>query len=75
MLPEFLMLCESARLIFSEFSLDIKASLALCIASRLLLTILLVGSRVRAGAFSFNVDGSLGFLPIASWYGENPCTL
>ena len=30
---------------------------------------------MRAGAFSFKTDGSFGFLPMAGWYGENPCTL
>ena len=43
-----------------------KASLALCMESKLLLTILLAGWRVRAGAFLFSVDGNFGFLPIAS---------
>ena len=73
--PELLILCERARLIFSEFSLEIKASLALCMASKLLLTVLCMGWRVRVGTFSFKTDGSFGFLPMASWYGENPCTL
>ena len=69
------MLCERACLIFSEFSLEINASLDLWMASKLLLTILLIGWRVRAGAFLFKTDGSFGFLSMASWYGENPCTL
>ena len=43
-----------------------KASLALYIVSKLLLTILLTGWRVRAGTFSLSVNGNFGFLPTAS---------
>ena len=67
-----LMLCNSFRLIFSEFSFAIKASFASCISSRLLLIIFLVGWQVRAHTLSYVVDGSLGFLPVANWYGEKP---
>ena len=44
-----------------------EGCLALCMASRLLLTILLTGWCVRAGTFSFSVDCSFRFLPKLSW--------
>ena len=63
-LPDVLILSDRACLIFPEFLLAMKASLAPCMASKLLLTILLADWQVRAGTFLFSFDGNFGFLPI-----------
>ena len=68
--PEVLILCARALLIFSEFSLAMNASLALCIAFKLLQMILLEGVAVSAGALLLIIDGRLGFVLMAIWSGE-----
>ena len=70
-----LILFVSARHIFSEFSLEANASLALCKAAGLSVRILLVFKGVNAGGLSRNVDGSFGFCLRGSWKVENPWTL
>lgn len=59
MLTDLLVLLDKARLIFSEFYLVINASLALCLASKLLLKILFVGCYVRAVALMLIAHSSL----------------
>ena len=59
MLTDLLVLFDKARLIFSEFYLVINASLALCLACKLLLKILFVGCYVRAGALMLIAHSSL----------------
>ena len=59
--PELLILCDKARLIFSEFSLGINA---LSTAYKLLIKNLLVGWHVRASLSSI-ANGNFGFLSIA----------
>ena len=49
MFPEDLMLCDSAHLIFSEFSFSINISFSLCITSGLLLQFLLVSGQFKVG--------------------------
>ena len=56
------MLCDKARLNFSEFSLAMNASLAFCIACTFLLIILLVGVDVNAGALVLWIEVGLGLL-------------
>lgn len=58
MLTDLLVLLDKARLIFSEFYLVINASLALCLASKLLLKILFLGY-VRAVALMLIAHSSL----------------
>ena len=61
------MLCARAFLIFSEFSLAMNASLALCSAFKLLDIALLEGVAVSAGALSLITDGSLGLVLMTNW--------
>ena len=71
----FLMFLLNVWWIFSEFSLEIKASLALIKAIRLLVRILLVSKGVGARGLSLNIERNFGFWPNTSWNGENPWTL
>ena len=64
--PDVQILCESALLSFSEFSLAMNASLALWSACKFLVIILFVGVVVIAGAFAVWRDGSFGFVPMAN---------
>ena len=65
---------DKALRILSLLSLAINAALAAWRALRLSLRICELGILVRAGSWSLDVDGRLGFLPRASWKGENPAT-
>ena len=62
----------SASRIFSEFSHETNAPLALCKATRLPVKNVLVLEAVSAGGLSISDDGSFGICPRASWKGENP---
>ena len=73
--PLVLMLVLNALRIFSEFSLEIKASLASCKAIRLSFRTWLVSEGVKAGGLSLNIEGSFGFWPNTNWNGENPWPL
>ena len=68
----FLMFLLNVWWILSEFSLEIKASLALCKAIRLFVRILLVSKGVEARGLPFNIERSFGFSPNTNWNGENP---
>ena len=57
------MLCERALLRFQEFSLAIKASLALRSAPKFFIIVLFVGADIIAGA----LNGSFGLVPIDNW--------
>ena len=61
--PDVLMLCERALLRFQEFSLAIKASLALRSAPKFFIIVLFVGADIIAGA----LNGSFGLVPIDNW--------
>ena len=63
-----------AQLIFSEFSLAMKASLPLWRAVKLFLSILLVIVCIFDGGLSMKVEGSFERCSTASWNGEKPCT-
>ena len=60
----------STRRIFSEFSHETNASLALCKAARLSVRILQILEGVSTGGLSINADGSFEFCLRASWKGE-----
>ena len=62
--PDVVMLYERALLSFSEFSLAIKASLALWSASTFFIIVLFVGGDVIAGALDNCKAGSFGLVPI-----------
>ena len=62
--PDVWMLCERAILSFSEFSLAIKASLALWSVSKFFIIVLFVGADVIAGALDTCKDGKFGLVPI-----------
>ena len=55
------MLLLNTRQIVSEFSLEVKASLALSKAIRLSVRTLLIPEGVKAGDLSLNIEGSFGF--------------
>ena len=60
---------------FSEFFLEIQASLVLCKAIRLSVRTLLVSEAVKAGSLALNIEGSYRFWTNTNWNGENSCML
>ena len=58
------MLCERALLSFCQFSLAIKASLALWSASKFFIIVLFVGADVITGTLDKCKDGRFGLVPI-----------